>query len=158
MAAAIGTGTARGRLARVGWTRRLVLGLVLLALGAAAAPVQHAEAGGAGITAAYSLSDGGVYVHGSGFTPGGEVEILVYDDSWGYSLSPRDSAYATATSPTYNSFCFPGGPCVDFEISPGGEFGVGFTGYCPRELYIQATDLSSGYVASTTLYDWSCPW
>ena len=108
--------------------RGLVVGVAVLLLGlVTVSPVPPARAGSASITAT-RVSFNEIRVRGQGFTPGGRVDVLVYD--WGYG-GQIASAHPTASASSGGCgvFCYVGG-AVTVTIPVGcGTSSTGLTVY-----------------------------
>jgi hypothetical protein len=136
---------------------RFVFGLALLALAVGVLPVQRAAASGPSIAAWTEFtppSSQTVTVQGSGFTPGGTVEVWIYDEdrrAW-------DVRYVTATPTTYVEECVSGSYffCYWRELH-GGRIDVTFPIYCPHWISVYAADHATGAKATLRFYGPLCP-
>jgi hypothetical protein len=139
------------------WT----LALVALLLGVALLAPSTTQARGGAETAVYVNdydSAGYVRIQGDGFTIGGEVEIWVYDDSWGWAAAPSDYQVVEAYRYDYWTSCDSADPtCISLPMTTG--LIDLFSGpYCPRFLSIYAHDVATGVVVSTEYRSTECPW
>ena len=125
--------------------RHLFLGLALLAVAVTALPVGQAAAGpGPALTATYGApsADLTLFVHGEGFTPGGEVSVIVVVYS---SFDPVVvEEHVVAASPTrYHEICW-NGSCHPVEVHPGGSINLASGPHsCPYAFYVKARDLTT---------------
>jgi hypothetical protein len=142
------------------WSRRLLLLFALIAL-VGTAP-HRADARGGPATAVYvngyDLSTGMIHIQGDGFTPRGQVEVWVYDDSLGYATDPSDHRIVVAKRYRYRADCPEGERHCRRPIITTGLIDLYSGPYCPRVLSIYARDLTTGVAVSTTFENSDCPW
>jgi hypothetical protein len=143
-----------------GAAQRLLLALALF--GVALAAPRGVDARGGAATAVYvngfDLSTGLIHIQGDGFTPRGQVEVWVYDDSLGYATDPSDHQIVTARRERYRTDCPEGERHCHRQTITTGLIDLYSGPYCPRVLSIVAVDVTTGTVVSTTFTNSDRPW